>query len=319
LTEAANGPPSDSSRFQILSFDGGGMKGLFAAAVLAEVEAQLHVSIVDHFDLIAGTSTGGLIALALGAGLTPVEIVDFYMDRGPAIFGRPRGISRIWRAKHKADELRAALLEVFGDRRLGSSTRRLVIPAYSLDLNDVYVFKTRHHQRLTRDHTELMVDVAMATTAAPTFLPAFSLRNQRLVDGGVWANNPTLVAVAEARSMLGVRLEDMFVLSMGTTDEVGDLPKRLDHGGYAQWVTRAGGLLLKAQATGSFHAAEHLVGADRVVRVDSPVGAGIFRLDHLDASKIRGLAEARAGHVCPTVRPFTEHAAPPFVPIPPER
>lgn len=308
---------SDGSRpFQILSFDGGGLKGLFPAAVLAEIEAQLHVSIVDHFDLVAGTSTGGLIALALGVGLTPAEIVEFYVNHGPTIFGRPRGISRWWRAKHKPDGLRAALTEVFGDRRLGSSAKRLVIPAYSLDLNDVHIFKTRHHERLTRDHTELMVDVAMATTAAPAFLPAFTLRNQRLVDGGVWANNPTLVAVAEARSMLGVPLEDMLVLSMGTTDDVGDLPSRLDHGGLGQWVTRAGGMLLRAQAAGSFHAAEHLVGKNRVVRIDSPVAPGTFRLDRLDASRIRGLAEARARHVCPLVAPFRKHAAPPFVPIP---
>lgn len=315
LNEAAE--TSDSSpAFQILAFDGGGLKGLFAAAVLAEVEAQLQVSIVDHFDLIAGTSTGGLIALALGAGLTPAQIVDFYVTEGPAIFGRPRGISRIWHAKHKPDGLRAALTQVFGDRRLGSSAKRLVIPAYSLDLNDVHIFKTRHHKRLTRDHTELMVDVAMATTAAPTFLPAFTLRNQRLVDGGVWANNPTLVAVAEARSMLGIPLEDMFVLSMGTTDEVGDLPSRLDDGGYAQWVRRGGGMLLRAQATGSFHAAEHLVGADRVIRIDYPVAAGIFRLDRLDASRIRGLAEARSRQVSPVVERFTKHAAPAFAPIP---
>jgi patatin-like phospholipase/acyl hydrolase len=67
-------------RFQILTFDGGGLKGLFAAAILAELESQLGVSLVDHFDLVAGTSTGGLIALALGAGLRPVDIVDFYVE-----------------------------------------------------------------------------------------------------------------------------------------------------------------------------------------------------------------------------------------------
>ncbi len=310
------GLSDESGPFQMLAFDGGGLKGLFAAAVLAEIEGQLDVAIIDHFDLIAGTSTGGLIALALGAGLTPAEIVDFYVNHGPRIFGRPRGISLLWRAKHKPDGLRAALTEVFGDRRLGCSSKRLVIPAYSLDLNDVRIFKTRHHKRLTADHTELMVDVAMATTAAPTFLPAFRLRNHRLVDGGIWANNPTLVAVAEARSMLDVPLEQMLVLSMGATEEVGDLPKHLDHGGYIQWVARAGGMLLRAQATGSFHAAQHLVGKERVVRVDSTVPAGVFRLDRLDVSRIRGLAEARALHVCPLIEPFTKHSAAPFVPIP---
>ena len=79
---------------------------------------------------------------------------------------------------------------------------------------------------------------------------------------------------------------------------------------------RASSTLLRAQATGSFHAAQHLVGVDRVVRVDSPVAAGIFRLDHLDASRIRGLAEGRARQACPSIEPFTKHIAPPFTPIP---
>lgn len=70
--------------------------------------------------------------------------------------------------KHGPSRLRAALEEVFGDRLLGSSVKRLVIPSFSLDLNDVHLFKTRHHERLTRDHTQRMVDVAMATAAAPT-------------------------------------------------------------------------------------------------------------------------------------------------------
>lgn len=307
---------SDGSRpFQILSFDGGGLKGLFPAAVLAEIEAQLHVSIVDHFDLVAGTSTGGLIALALGVGLTPAEIVEFYVNHGPTIFGRPRGISRWWRAKHKPDGLRGP------DRGVRGPSPRVQRQAAGDPCLQPRPERRPHIQdspprAAPRDHTELMVDVAMATTAAPAFLPAFTLRNQRLVDGGVWANNPTLVAVAEARSMLGVPLEDMLVLSMGTTDDVGDLPSRLDHGGLGQWVTRAGGMLLRAQAAGSFHAAEHLVGKNRVVRIDSPVAPGTFRLDRLDASRIRGLAEARARHVCPLVAPFRKHAAPPFVPIP---
>ncbi len=225
--------------FQILSLDGGGLKGLFPAAVLAALEDDLGCSMADHFDLIAGTSTGGLIALALGAGLRPAEIVDFYTSKGPTIFGAGRRIGRLWRSKHGAVRLRAALEEVLGDRLLGSSTKRLVIPSYSLDSNDVYVFKTPHHPRLRRDHKERMVDVAMATAAAPLFLPVFRLGNNRLIDGGVWANNPTLVAVAEAKSMLGAPLDAMRVLSMGTTDECVDLGDKLNRGGLLQWARPA--------------------------------------------------------------------------------
>jgi patatin-like phospholipase/acyl hydrolase len=100
----------DGRRFQILSLDGGGLKGLFSAAVLAELENDLRVAIADSFDLIVGTSTGGLIALGLGAGLRPAELVDFYVDRGPQIFGGGRRVVRNpWRAKYSATQLRQAL------------------------------------------------------------------------------------------------------------------------------------------------------------------------------------------------------------------
>jgi patatin-like phospholipase/acyl hydrolase len=309
---------TDGDRFQILAFDGGGLKGLFAAALLADVEEQLDIRIADHFDLIAGTSTGGLIALGLGAGLRPAEIVDFYVNVGPKVFGRPRQLSRLWRPKHDEAGLRAALTDVFGDRRLGSSGKRLIIPAYSLDTDDVYVFKTRHHPRLTRDHTDLMVDVALATTAAPTYLPAARLRHQRLVDGGVWATNPTLIAVAEAVSMLAVPLDRIKVLSMGATDDLRDLRSRLADGGLGQWARPATNVLLHAQATGSFHAAEHLVGPDNVTRITEVVPDKVFRLDKLNPDRIRGLAAARARTACPEIRPFAQHRAAPFRPHPTE-
>src|SRR5215218_6187803 len=102
-------------RFQILALDGGGLKGLFSAAVLAALEEDLDVVVGDHFDLIVGTSTGGLVALGLGAGLRPSEIVDFYVDKGQYVFGARRGwLRRIRHARHRPTRLRSALEEVFG-------------------------------------------------------------------------------------------------------------------------------------------------------------------------------------------------------------
>lgn len=306
-------PPS--TPFQILALDGGGLRGLFGAAVLAELEADLAVILADSFDLIVGTSTGGLIALALGAGLSPKDVVDFYVDRGPGIFRAGRGkLRNARRAKHSPAPLREALIDVFGDRTLGSSTKRLVVPAYSLDAQDVYIFKTPHNTDLTRDWRERMVDVALATSAAPTFLPAHRLRHLRLIDGGVWANNPTLVGVVEAVSMLGVPLDAIRVLSMGTTDEVGRVGSEVDDGGWLDWATVAPGVVLRAQSLGTFHAAEHLIGKDAIERVSASVPEGLFGLDRVDAGAIRGLAEDVSRRVCPNVKGFTEHVAAPYVP-----
>ena len=304
--------------FQVLSLDGGGMKGLFSAAVLAEFEADLQVSIIDHFDLVAGTSTGGLVALALGAGLSPSDIVDFYIGHGRDVFGRPRRlVTRLFRPKHDAGGLEKALEDVFGDRKLGESRVRLVIPSYSLERDDVYIFKTPHHEHLARDWRERMVDVALATTAAPTYLAPARIRNTRLIDGGIWANNPALIGLAEATSMLGVPLNQIRVLSLGTTDPLNNLHGRLDRGGLLAWARHGRSLLLRAPALGSFHTVEHLVGKGHAVRIDSVVPDGLFNLDRIDAQRIRGLAEDVARLQSPEVRSFLAHRAGPYKPLHP--
>ena len=161
-----------TGRFQILSLDGGGIKGLFSAAVLTAIEEDLDVRIVDHFDLIAGTSTGGIIAIALGLGLRPREIVEFYVREGPAIFPKLLG----WKSlqhwiyrKFSPAPLEMALKLCFKDKRFGDSNKRLVIPSYNVGADDVYVFRTAHHERLRRDYKVAAWKVAMATSAAPTF------------------------------------------------------------------------------------------------------------------------------------------------------
>lgn len=128
---ALTGPPK---RFQILALDGGGLRGIFSAAVLAGLEEDLGISIVDHFDLITGTSTGGIIALGLGLGLSPRQMVEFYVEAGPTVFRNRMGLRtarQFLRAKYAAGPLRSALTDVFGSRTFGESTKRLVIPSYN--------------------------------------------------------------------------------------------------------------------------------------------------------------------------------------------
>src|SRR5438105_8951744 len=109
-------------RFQVLALDGGGVRGIFTAALLAGLEEDIGSPIIEHFDLVTGTSTGGIVALALGAGLTPRQILEFYVDERAAIFaGVPvlTGLRRLFRAKYRPDGLEAALKRIFGERLLG--------------------------------------------------------------------------------------------------------------------------------------------------------------------------------------------------------
>lgn len=184
-----------SGSLQVLALDGGGAKGLFTAYVLAQLEEDLGVVVADSFDLIAGTSAGGIIALALGAGLRPAEIVERYEALIEHVFPshrrrwwrRPR---QLFRPMYDADALREALTGVFGDLRVGDSRKRLIVPSWDVQRGGVHIFKTPHHDRLRRDWRTSMVDVANATAAAPLYFPAARVGGLRLIDGGVWANNP---------------------------------------------------------------------------------------------------------------------------------
>lgn len=271
-------------RFQILSLDGGGIKGMFSAAVLAAIEDDLKVNIVDHFDLITGTSTGGIIAIGLGMGLKPKEIVEFYIDKGPKIFSKnvfTQSISHWLFSKYSQNDFVEALqsVDIF-NKHFGDSTKRLIIPSYNLGDNDVYIFKTPHHERLKRDYKVPAWQVALATSAAPTYLPVSKhVGSARHIDGGIWANNPIMVGIIEAVSMLNVSVEDIYVLSLGTSEPVVHYPKCLDKGGKIPWLFHIPNLFIHSQSLCANNQAVHLLGSEKVVRVNPKVPDNVFSLD----------------------------------------
>ena len=144
--------------FRILSLDGGGIKGAFTASVLAAIEDEIKEPIGEYFDLIAGTSTGGILALGLGSRIPARKIVEFYRDMGPVIFpatGR-LGIRGFFRqlvgTKYSHVKLRAALVQVLGDRKFGKSKSRLIIPTYDAVGGRVFLLKTAHDPRFPIRH-----------------------------------------------------------------------------------------------------------------------------------------------------------------------
>lgn len=198
-----------SKTFKILSIDGGGIKGLYSAIVLSVFEKNFG-KISDHFDLICGTSTGGIIALGLAAGKSADEIVKFYIDYGADIFPPKTGIfkklrnikSYLCSSKYKNEVLKEKLKDLYGDKKLDNSNMCVCIPV--VDISDFrgVIIKTTHNKNLTRPDGKLfMTDIALATSAAPTYFPIFSLpgiSKDFVVDGGMWANNPSLIGVMEA-------------------------------------------------------------------------------------------------------------------------
>lgn len=318
--DAATSPGSD--RFQVLALDGGGIKALFTAHVLARLEADLGVRITDHFDLIAGTSAGGILALGFGSGLRPAEIVEHYSDLTERVFPRARQakwrlVPRAVRPAYSSARLREVLAGVLGTRQLGESTQRLVIPSWDVQRGEVHIFKTPHHERLRRDGRISMVDVAMATTAAPTYFEAARVDGQRLIDGGVWANNPSVVAVSEAVSMLDVALTSIRVLNVGTVDQRTNHAERLDVGGWANWALPATQLMITAMSRGAQGTAAHLVGKDNFVRFDALVPGNIFTLDRASPTALAGLAAGQSRLLIPTFSErFADHRANDYIPYP---
>ncbi len=230
--------------FRILSIDGGGIRGIIPARFLCELESQVskqkdeQVRLCDYFDLICGTSTGGIIAIGLALGMSAGEILKLYTSNAQRIFGHssmtiPKNFRRVMYPKHSNKGLQGVLQEAFAPysnkdeiTRIGHAKTRLAIPTYVASTGKARVFKTSHHEGLIRDYQIPAYQAALATSAAPTFFPAHTFEysdtktNQpstltNSVDGGIFANNPALVGFSEAVA-LDVPMREIMLLSIGT-------------------------------------------------------------------------------------------------------
>jgi patatin-like phospholipase/acyl hydrolase len=305
-----NERPEDRPVYRILSLDGGGIRGVFPAAFLARLQEHLEHPIASYFDLIAGTSTGGIIAIGLGLGVSAGDILNLYEEWGPAIFDQQHGPARTWLrqrwrsarhlfgTKYSSNNLRSALAAVLQDRRLGDSCNRLLIPVWNPTLERVYIYKTAHNPRLESDYKQLAIDAAMATAVAPTFLkPHLTCDFVELVDGGVWANNPIGAATVEAVGMLGWPADRLKILSIGTITDVKALPKWRGKLPMATSLTR---LFMAGQSHSAIGTAKILTGDGHghraIWRIDQIAPEGRYTLDNasrIAEMKSRAVAEAR--------------------------
>ena len=234
--------------FRILSVDGGGIRGILPAEILAELEQRYcggH-SAGDYFDLIAGTSTGGIIALGLAAGPNARRILDLYLDHGNEVFPRSRiqryrlGRKLLWlrSLRHHAYDvapLKTYLAEVFGDRLIGDLTRRICVPSFD-GFTEVHIFKTPHHKDYRKDWQATLVTAAMATAAAPTFFPVYQNGGRYFADGGVWANNPVMIGLVDALACHQLDRRQVHILSLGSGDtEIRITRKQIIRGGVWHW------------------------------------------------------------------------------------
>ena len=291
-------------RYRILSLDGGGIKGAFTSSVLHTLEKVTGKSISKHFDLITGTSTGGIIAIAIGLGIPLCEILDLYVKKGPKIFPNPsRGYwgkftafcRHAWQPKHCQSVLQKYLYEVLGEKSFGESANRLVIPAFNAVNGDIQLFKTAHCEAYRMDYRLPATTVALATSAAPTFFSAFTDPDGRVfLDGGVWANCPAMVGLVEATTALSWPVEQIDILSIGTTSEPFDVNHKRRNGGFLRWNKGVVDLLQEAQVRGTLGLANTMTGR-RLLRIDAVARPGRFSLDGAnEVSDLKALGENSA-------------------------
>jgi hypothetical protein len=273
--------------FRILSIDGGGICGILPASVLAELEGRFldGAPVSAYFDLIAGTSTGGIIALALGKGLTAAQARDLYAERGglifppPTVFGRvKRLLRRTQRYVYEREPLEQELLRIFGDTALGESKVRLCIPSFEGHYGEPWIYKTPHHPDYKRDKFERMKTVGLATAAAPTYFSALPNNGYTMVDGGLWANNPVMNALTDALACFDLDRRQVQILSLGCGETVFKVDGAKATGGLWQWkfVMSAA---MRAQSLNALGQAFLLVGKDQVIRVDAPESTNPIELD----------------------------------------
>lgn len=247
---------SEGEAFQVLALSGGGYKGLYTAKIIHDIEKFTDTGFANHFDLLCGTSIGGVIALALATNEIPASnVVECLKEHGSNIFKqndlsslcnpidsyiyKKYGLTLkqgLFGAKHSNTQLKEVLESLFGDRRMGDLKSRVLIPTANWSKGGPQFFKTQHNERFSQDNDVLLVDVAMATSAAPIYFPNYQLNESVYVDGGIVGNAPGLFGVHEAEvNIEAAKGKHPKLLSMGTLSSkvTADQSKTLDKGALA--------------------------------------------------------------------------------------
>lgn len=237
---------------RVLAIDGGGIRGVIPAVVLAELERRAERPIAELFDMIAGTSTGGILAAALtvpGADgrprLTAAQVAARYERLGPRVFSRSAGrrirsLDGLVGARYDSAGLRAALDDELGGALLSQTLTDVVLTAYDLELRRAVFFRTWRAQA-DRARDFRLADAVLATASAPTYFEPARITSVAggpvgtFVDGGVFATNPAMCALAEVARM--GRLDELLVVSLGTGSKTDAIPWRRARGwGRLEWA-----------------------------------------------------------------------------------
>jgi patatin-like phospholipase/acyl hydrolase len=297
--------------FRILCIDGGGIRGIIPAIWLARLEQELKVrktSLVKTFDLICGTSTGSIVGAAVATGTDIHRVIGLFRDEGPEIFSNSRIKSLVNRlvpaglvsARYGSERLQQALLDVLGDARMGDvdDEVHLCIPSYDIGNRGTFYFKSYASNTAK---TEIW-RACLASSAAPTYFPAQRVNKRFLVDGGVSANNPSGVGLAEGIALLRKKSlkeieagRGIQLVSMGTGSSTRNLTKTLvGNKGAIPWANAILDVMFDGSSDVNDHIVEQILEDKAYVRLqfELKLGRGSDDLDNASEANLDELCAA---------------------------
>lgn len=209
-------------KFKILSLDGGGIRGLYSAVLLQKIQESYNIKLKDYFDLIIGTSTGSILAGAIVCDIPLNEIVKMYEEKGKLIFKKNTFRCRgLFKSKYTNKNLKNILHEIFKNIKMGDIKEPLMIVASDVTNCSVYMHKSKYlpPEEYVRDKDTKIADAILSSCSAPTFFNPLRIQNEYvLADGGLWANNPSILGLTEAitEKRFNEKIENVKILSIGT-------------------------------------------------------------------------------------------------------
>lgn len=222
---------------KMLSIDGGGIRGVFAISILQAIEKETKQPIADMFDCIAGTSTGAIIAASIALNISMDQILESYKSYGEKIFVRQAKVG-LFKSVYNDRYLRRLLQKAFGEKTLADINKPLLIPAVDITHGKPFIHRSNFRQREKGDLAIKVWDAVLSSCSAPVYFPPNNVENRYLsIDGGLWANNPSLVCITEAVHYFNVPLAEINIVSVGTGQQKIDFSIESEKNwGVRQWL-----------------------------------------------------------------------------------
>ena len=313
-------------KVRILTIDGGGIRGVIPAVILSYIEEQLqkktknpNATLADYFDMISGTSTGGILATIYLLPATEGdmknsrffahEAIDLYKKHGKTIFNKAK--SKLFGAIYSEKGIEEVLKEKMGDVKLSEVRKPCLITAYDISSRGALFF-TSPKAKDSKEKDYYMRDVARATSAAPTYfqpakIQSLSGRTAYLIDGGIFANDPAMSTLVEARKYVfpqctNPNFEDMYVVSIGTGKVIKKYEyEKVKKWGLLQWIAPLVDMMMSSSAEVVNYQVQKLFEAigypDSYVRIDPDLGMAKPEMDNASVTNIQNLENAGRNYV----------------------